>query len=104
MEQKQFIYLLRLVPSLHREENWTDEANAIVGRHFRYLKRHLEQGTLIMAGRTSPVDETTFGIVVFKAADMEAARAFMRQDPAVAEGVMTAELSPFHVALSAMTV
>lgn len=27
---------------------------------------------------------------------------FMQQDPAVAEGVMTAELFPFHVALPTM--
>ncbi|RAP74353.1 YciI family protein [Paenibacillus montanisoli] len=102
MEQQQFIYVLRLVPSLHREENWTDETRAVVGRHFQYLKQHLEQGALIMAGRTSPVDETTFGIVVFKSANLDEARGFMRQDPAVAESVMTAELFPFHVALSTM--
>ncbi|REE90630.1 hypothetical protein A8990_106135 [Paenibacillus taihuensis] len=45
-----------------------------------------------MAGRTSPLDETTFGIVIFKATGEREARQFMQQDPAVAEGVMKAEL------------
>lgn len=102
MELQSFIYVLRLVPDYHQEENWTEEARSIVGKHFHYLQEHLEQGTLIMAGRTSPVDETTFGIAVFKAANEEAAREIMQNDPAVAGGVMTAELYPFHIALSAL--
>lgn len=99
MDLQPFIYVLRLVPTYHHEENWTEEARNIVGTHFRYLQDYQKQGVLIMAGRTSPVDETTFGIVVFQAATEEAALEIMRNDPAVVGGVMTAELFPFHVAL-----
>lgn len=40
MEQKkkQFIYVLRPIPRLLVEENWTAHEQAITGRHFNYLK------------------------------------------------------------------
>lgn len=57
---------------------------------------------MIMAGKTSSIDEITFGIVVFKAVNEDEASKFMQMDPAVVGGVMTAELFPFHVALSNM--
>ena len=40
-----------------------------------------------------------FGIAIFEAPDEDAARKFMQEDPAVAGGLMTAELHPFAVAL-----
>jgi len=43
--------------------------------------------------------DKTFGIAIFEAADEDAARKFMREDPDVAGGLMTAELHPFAVAL-----
>lgn len=104
MELQQFIYVLRLLPEYLAESNWTEETNEIVGRHFECLKSLLEQGTVIMAGRTTTMDETAFGIVVFKAASEVEAEKLMLSDPAVAEGVMTAELHPFRVALANMRV
>jgi uncharacterized protein YciI len=41
------------------------------------------------------------GIAVFEAADEAAARAIMAADPAVSEGVMTAEVFPFRISLMA---
>jgi uncharacterized protein len=41
----------------------------------------------------------TFGVVVFEAADEDAARRFMAADPAVVAGVMTATLHPSSLAL-----
>jgi uncharacterized protein YciI len=43
--------------------------------------------------------DQTFGLVIFEAASEEAAQAFMRADPAVAAGVMTASLHPYSIAL-----
>jgi uncharacterized protein YciI len=43
--------------------------------------------------------DKTFGIAIFEANDEAAARKFMEADPAVAAGVMTAELHPFAVVL-----
>jgi uncharacterized protein YciI len=67
--------------------------------HFAYLQAARDQGVVLGAGRTATNDETTFGIVIFRAPDARAAREFMECDPAVQAGVMRAELFPFRVAL-----
>jgi uncharacterized protein YciI len=67
--------------------------------HFAYLQAARDVGVVFGAGRTLTTDDTTFGIVIFRAPDETAAREFMESDPAVATGVMRAELFPFRVAL-----
>jgi uncharacterized protein YciI len=99
-EKKQFIYTLKPIPRLQHEENWTEKENEIVGRHFSKLQQLLQEGKLILAGRTLPLDETTFGIVILEVDSEEEARDLMEQDPAVQEGMMTARLYPYRVALS----
>ncbi len=96
---KQFIYVLRLVPRLHADANWTAEDNAVLGRHLKRFQEAIASGQLILAGRTMEPGEKTFGIAIFEAADEAAARTFMDGDPAVSGGLMTAELHPFAVAL-----
>lgn len=95
--QQQYIYFLRLVPRLRENGNWTEEDNAIVRPHFRHLQALLESGQLILAGRTQ--DDDPMGIVIIKASSREEAEGLMRSDPAVAEGIMTAQLRPYQVAL-----
>ncbi len=56
--------------------------------HFDYLVRLTDAGTVLMAGRTTSVDESTFWIVVFESADELAAHA----------AVMHAELFALRVA------
>jgi uncharacterized protein YciI len=96
---KQFIYVLRLVPRLHADSAWTKEDDAVLGRHFARFHGAANSGQLILAGRTSEPGDKTFGIAIFEAADEQAARKFMQEDPAVVGGLMTAELHPFAVAL-----
>lgn len=96
---KQFIYVLRLVPRLHADANWTKEDEAAIGRHLASFKEAIKRGQLILAGRTTEPGDKTFGIAIFEAADEAAARKFMESDPAVVAGLMTAELHPFAVAL-----
>lgn len=96
---KQFIYVLRLVPRLYSDAAWTKEDNAALERHFNRFKHAIETGELIPAGRTREPGEKTFGIAIFEAKDETAAKKFMEEDPAVAGGLMTAELHPFAVAL-----
>ncbi|HEV2842914.1 MAG TPA: YciI family protein [Chthoniobacterales bacterium] len=96
---KQFIYVLRLVPRLHADANWTKEDEAVIGRHLASFKEAIKRGQLILAGRTLEPGDKTFGVAIFEAADEAAARKFMESDPAVAGGLMTAELHPFAVAL-----
>lgn len=69
----------------------------IVGEHFAYLSRALEDGVLILAGRTQ--DEPPMGLGVFEAPSDEAARAFVAADPAVSAGVFSASVRPYRVAL-----
>jgi uncharacterized protein len=96
---KQFIYVLRLVPRLHADSAWTKEDNAVLERHFTRFQEAAKSGQLILAGRTAEPGDKTFGIAIFEAADEDAARKFMQEDPAVVGGLMTAELHPFTVAL-----
>lgn len=97
--EMEFIYVLKLIPRLYQEENWTVQDEEIVQRHFERLKEWTDNGKVILAGRTLNEEENAFGIVVFEADDEEQAKAFMIEDPAVAEGIMTAELFPYRVAL-----
>jgi uncharacterized protein YciI len=96
---KQFIYVLHLVPRLYDDKAWTAEDKAAVDRHLANFKAAVQSGQLILAGRTRETGDKTFGIAVFEAADEAAAREFMEADPAIAAGVMTAELHPFSVVL-----
>jgi uncharacterized protein len=96
---KQFIYVLHLVPRLHADSAWTKEDKAALERHFVRFQEATKSGRLILAGRTSEPGDKTFGIAIFEAPDEDAARKFMQEDPAVAGGLMTAELHPFSVAL-----
>jgi len=96
---KQFIYVLRLVPRLYADSAWTKEDEAVLKRHFTRFQEATKSGQLILAERTTEPGDKTFGIAIFEAPDEEAARKFMEEDPAVAGGLMTAELHPFAVAL-----
>ena len=96
---KQFIYVLHLVPRLYAAASWTDEDRKVLQRHFVRFQEAIKAGKLILAGRTSESGDKTFGIAIFEAKDEAAARKFMEEDPAVAGGLMTAELHPFTVAL-----
>jgi len=96
---KQFIYVLHLVPRLYADASWTDEDRKVLQRHFVRFQDAIKTGNLILAGRTSESGDKTFGIAIFEAKDEAAARKFMEEDPAVAGGLMTAELHPFTVAL-----
>lgn len=75
----------------------TEEEARIVGLHFNYLKDAVENGTAVFVGRTTA--DSPIGLAVFEAESDRAAREFMLSDPAVADGIMTAELHPFHIAL-----
>jgi uncharacterized protein YciI len=90
-----FIYLLKPVrPNLAERVSRAEER--ILEAHFDHLKEALADGRLVLAG---PCLDAAFGIVVFRADSEAEATAFMRGDPAVKEGLMTATLHPFRVSL-----
>lgn len=69
--------------------------------HFNYLKKNCDEGNVLLAGRTSlgVEDENNSGICIFKAESADTARNFLDNDPAVINGVMTARLFPFSLAM-----
>ena len=98
-QKEQFIYTLKLIPSLINLKNWTEEENRIVEKHFFELQKLLSDRKLILAGKTSGIDEKTFGIVILEVDSEDEALNIMYNDPCVVEGIMTAELFPYKVAL-----
>lgn len=99
-KKKQFIYVLKLIPRLLNEKNWTKQDSQIVGRHFTRLKQFHKEGKVILAGRTlNESDPSQFGVVIFEADSGEEAQRFMEEDDAVKEKIMTAQVFPFSVAL-----
>jgi uncharacterized protein YciI len=77
-------------------EQPTSEENSIMEEHFQYLKQATEAGTVLLAG---PCLDNTFGIVIFIAANDEAAHTFMFNDPSVLKNMMMAELHPMRISL-----
>ena len=74
----------------------TPEEESILTEHLAYLKKAAESGIVLLAG---PCLDDTFGLVVFRAENDEAANAFMFADPGVKENVMVAELHPMRISI-----
>jgi uncharacterized protein YciI len=90
-----FVYVLRLV-NPESPTKMSPREEVIINEHFEYLKKALAEGRLFLAGRCLNGE---FGIVIFRAESEKQAEDFMKNDPAVKKGVMTAELHPFRIAL-----
>lgn len=101
ISKQRFCYILRLYPQYFHSDGWTDEANETVGKHFNYLKKYTEEGTLILAGRTvnEPMSAEDFGIAILETASKEEAQNIMDNDPAVVGKIMYAKLYDFSLAL-----
>jgi uncharacterized protein YciI len=74
----------------------TDEEASILSEHFNYLESLTKHGIVLVFGRTLNNDESTFGITIYRAESDDAARSIMENDPAVKNGIMRAELFPYH--------
>ncbi len=95
----EFLYTLKLVPRLQQNDAWTEQDESIVATHFNTLKKLTEEGIVILAGRTVREAPSDFGIVILETDTEEQAIHYMNNDPGVKQGIMTAELYPFRVAL-----
>ena len=76
---------------------WTEKDVRIAEAHFAYLQRATDEGTVILAGRST--DGAGPAVVILDIADESEARRFMENDPFVAGGLMRAHLHPFRAAL-----
>ena len=95
------LYLIQLRPA--RADMLTsgptaDEATAIQS-HFERLQRLAAEGVVALAGRTQTSNSDTLGLVIVRAASLEAATDLAREDPAVSSGVFTARTSPYSAAV-----
>jgi uncharacterized protein len=91
----EYIYLIH--PLRHEFfETPTPHEEAVMEAHFEFLKQATAKGVVLLAG---PCLDKTFGVVVFRAENDQAARAFMLNDPSVKNNVMMAELHPMKISL-----
>ena len=98
---RQFLYRIKPVRPEMLSEGPTEAESAVVSEHFTYLTNLTNAGVVLLTGRTLNTDQSSFGIVILTADSEGDARKLMLADPAVQKGVMTAEIFPFRVALTA---
>jgi uncharacterized protein YciI len=76
----------------------TEEESRIVGEHYEYLVSLRDQGKLVVAGPSiKPGD--AIGIGVLDVDGEDEVQAIVAADPAVTNGVMTAEIRPLRIAV-----
>lgn len=94
-----YIYKIQpMRPEMLSDEH-TDEEGRISLEHFDYLKQLMDEGILILAGRTLTTDYSSFGIAIFEARDDDHMRQITANDPAVKQKVFRAEWYPYRIAL-----
>ena len=98
-DDQTYIYVLNLTRPAMVSEGPTPEELKTTHAHFNYLRDLANKGTVLHAGRTQPMGAKTFGIVILEAESEAEARQIMTEDPAVKNGIMTAELFPYRIAL-----
>ena len=96
-----YIYRIQPVRPQMLSQGASDEEARVTAEHFAYLQRLLEEGTLMLAGRTLTSDYSSFGIAIFEARDDEHMRQLTAADPGVAQKLFRAEWYPFRIALPA---
>lgn len=95
----QFIYILTLNEKFQYPAHWTNEENQTLDKHFLYLKKLFENGTMKHVGRTDLQygHEDLNGYAIFETESEEHANEIMRNDPAVQGGIMSAKLLPYKI-------
>jgi uncharacterized protein YciI len=82
-------------------KGWKKSESEVVSAHFQYLKSLVEEGAVLLAGRTTNTDNSSFGIIIFETGSETEAEDLVASDPAVKNRVFRAELFPFSLALLA---
>jgi len=93
-----WLVLLRPVrPELPVEP--TEEESRIVAEHFAHLQKLCAEGKLVLAGPSHVAVGDTLGVAVYDLEDEAEVRALVAADPAIANGVMTAEVRPLRISV-----
>lgn len=96
MLKKEYLYMLKAVRPEMVTAGPTQRETTILTQHSAHLQQLAKDGVLILAGRTQ--EAAAIGIVIFRTSSDEEAMAIMNEDPAVANGIMTATQHPYKVA------
>jgi uncharacterized protein len=94
-----YMYKVQPVRPEMLSEGHTDKESRIIGEHFDYLKQLMDDGILILAGRTLTTDYSSHGIAIFEARDDDHMRDIAQNDPAVIQKQFRAEWYPYRIAL-----
>lgn len=94
-----YMYRIQPVRPEMLSDGHTDEEARITGEHFDYLKQLMDDGILILAGRTLNTDYSSHGIAIFEARDDDHMREIAQNDPAVIQKQFRAEWYPYRIAL-----
>jgi uncharacterized protein YciI len=99
--RSEFLGVLTLTEKYRDEKNWTAADQSVVGEHFRRLKKFSGEGKVVLAGKTSYDTDhpDMMGLVIFYAKDEAEAQQFMKDDPAVKNGIMNMKVHPYGVAI-----
>jgi uncharacterized protein YciI len=97
-ERNENVHLYRVLAA-HPEmmaKGLTPDQAKVMQEHLDHLKSLEAKRVIVIAGRTLNNDETTFGIVMFRA-DTAAARDIMNSDPGIQKGLFKGTLFPFQI-------
>jgi len=94
-ETANFLYTTHATRETMVIDGPTPEEEAVLEKHFQYMKEMTAAGVVHLAGRTLNKEVKAFGLVVLHADSEEEARKVMENDPGIKLGVMWAELLPF---------
>src|SRR5438309_10471696 len=94
---QEYLYKIQPIRDGMLKTGATGEEKRIVGEHFSYLQELIGKGVLVMAGRTLNIENSSFGIVVFRASSDEEAHGIMLEDPAVKNIVFRPALYPYRL-------
>jgi len=100
-EVQEWLYVLKVTRLEMLTEGATEEEDRVVSDHYNHLKQLLEEDVVVLMGRSTNNDEDTMGLVIFRAESESEAKRIMASDPAISNGVMSAKLHPYRIALMA---
>ncbi len=97
--QEQYVYRLEPARLEMLSEGPTEDEVRALQAHVEYLERLAADDVVLLAGRTQEECAGTFGLVILQVESEAAARRVMTEDPGVKQGVMTATLHPYRIAV-----
>ena len=98
MEMNEYFCMLKPSrPNMHATV--TEEEGEIFNRHCEYLLQKFKEKKVLQAGTSFEKDQDGFAIVILSAENKEKAEALIKEDPAVAKGLLQAHITEYNIFL-----